>query len=91
MTVPDCKNEYETFGGKVFGKPRMFFTLRYGLGERFKYKASILEAVFKDVARRRNHEPDQAHGRITFPLREGLCKTSVLSVDGLYDDFATVV
>ena len=85
MTVPDCKNEYKTLGEMVFGKPRIFFTLRYGLGERFKYNALVLEDVFKDVARRRNCEPDQIHGRITFPLREALCKTSVLSIEGFCD------
>lgn len=77
MTVPDCKAEYENLGQEVFGKPRMFYTLRYGVGERFKYKAARLEKVFKGVARRRNEQPTQAYGKITFPSERGLCKTLV--------------
>ena len=77
MTVLDCINEYEKLGEKVFGKPRLFFTLRFGLGDRTKYKALRLQKVFEDVAARRNEylaEPDRS---ITFPSGRGLCNTYV--------------
>ncbi len=79
MTVPDCLDEYRNLGQEIFGRPRTFFTLRFGLGERYKYKATRLEKVFKDVCKRRNEEPDQAHGKIFFPSAQGLCKTLVFS------------
>lgn len=77
MTVPDCISEYDNLGEEVFGKPRMLYTLRYGLGNRTKYKAANLEKVFKDVAERRSEQLSQAHSRITFPSARGLCRTLV--------------
>lgn len=76
MTVPDCLSEYRTLGQEVFGKPRMISTLKFGLGVRHKYKASRLEKVFEDVAKRRNEQPGPGEtGKITFPSRRGLCAT----------------
>ena len=75
MTVLDCIDEYENLGEKVFGKPRMFFTMRFLLGDRTKYKGTRLQQVFEDVSARRNEylvEPDRS---ITFPSGRGLCKT----------------
>lgn len=74
MTVLDCIDEYKSLGEEVFGNPRTFSTLRFGLGNRTKFKAERLEKVFKNVTRRRNEcqaDPD----RITFPSGRGLCKT----------------
>ena len=76
MTVPDCLFEYRRLGQEVFGKPRMVSTLRFGLGDRHKYKAARLEKVFKNVTRRRNERlGTSATGKITFPLGRGLCAT----------------
>lgn len=75
MTVPDCKYEYRNLGKTVFGKPQMIDTLRFTVGNRFKYKASKLESMFKEVAKRRDEQPRQDHGRITFPSGPGLCTT----------------
>ncbi len=76
MTVPDCISEYRTLGQEVFGKPRIFSTLRFGVGHRYKYKAARVEKVFKDVARRRNEKPGNiAPRRIAFPSGKGLCTT----------------
>lgn len=77
MTVPDCISEYENLGEEVFGKPRMLYTLRYGLGNRTKYKAANLEKVFREVAERRSEQLCQPHSKITFPSERGLCKTLV--------------
>ena len=77
MTVPDCISEYRSLGQEVFGKPRLFTTLRFGVGNRTKYKAARLERVFKDVTKRRNEqpEPSETYGKITFPSGRGLCTT----------------
>ena len=76
MTIPDCLFEYRRLGQEVFGYPRMVSTLRFGLGVRHKYKAARLEAVFKDVTRRRNEQPGPGEiGKIMFPSGRGLCAT----------------
>ena len=76
MTVPDCIAEYRRVGQEVFGKPRFFSTLRFKVGNRYKYKASRLEEVFQDVTKRRNERlKNSATGRITFPSGKGLCTT----------------
>lgn len=76
MTVPDCIAEYKTLGQEVFGKPRMVFTLRYGVGDRFKYNAANLEKVFRSVAERRSERMGKnPSGRITLPSGRGLCTT----------------
>ena len=75
MTVLDCINEYENLGEEVFGKPRLFYTMRFGLGDRTKYKASRLQKVFEDVAARRNEYLAEPGPSITFPSERGLCKT----------------
>lgn len=75
MAVPDCIDEYKSLGEEVFGRPRVFSTLRFGLGDRTKYKAARLEQVIKDVTARRNEylaEPDPS---IRFPSGRGMCKT----------------
>ena len=76
MTVPDCIAEYKFLSQEVFGKPRIFFTLRFGIGSRCKYKASKMEKILKDLTQRRNEKPGRnASGRITFPSGKGLCTT----------------
>jgi hypothetical protein len=74
MTVPDCLHEYESLGGEIFGKPRFFCQIRFGLGNRTKYDGARLRKVFEDVTARRSAQNDS---RITFPFKRGLCKTSV--------------
>ena len=76
MTVPDCIYEYKSLGQEVFGKPRFFTTLRFGVGDRCKYNAANLTKVFKEVTKRHNEKPDgEFLGKITFPSRKGLCTT----------------
>ena len=75
MSVPDCINEYKTLGEEVFGRPRVFSTLRFGLGNRTKYKAARLEKVFKDVTVRRNEYLADPDPNIRFPSGRGMCKT----------------
>ena len=75
MTVQDCIEEYKTLGEDVFGNPRFFCTLNFGLGDRPRYKASRLEKVFKEVSARRNEYLPEPERSITFPSGRGLCKT----------------
>ena len=76
MTVPDCLFEYRTLAQEIFGKPRMFHTLRFGLGLRPKFVAARLEKVFKDVTKRRSEQPGRSEtGKILFPSGRGLCAT----------------
>jgi hypothetical protein len=74
MTVPDCLQEYESLGGEIFGKPRFFTQLRLGVGNRTKYDGKKLEEVFKKVTTKRSELSDNPS---FFPLKRGLCKTSV--------------
>ena len=78
MTVPDCITEYENLSQEVFGKPRFFTTLRFGVGNRTKYRAAKLKKVFEDVTERRSEQSED--GRVTFPSERGLCRTLVLPV-----------
>ena len=76
MTVPDCVHEYRSLGQKVFGKPRFFITINFGVGNRHKYEAARLVKVFKEVTKRRNEKSDgEVYGKITFPSGRGLCTT----------------
>ena len=75
MTVPDCIAEYKNLGGEVFGKPRFFTTLRFGVVNRTKYKAENLKRVFEDFTARRSEQLSEPHGRVAFPSKRGLCKT----------------
>lgn len=76
MTVPDCMLEYESLAAEVFGRPRFFTTLRFGVVDRTKYEAAKLKKVFVDVTERRR-ETIQGQRRIAFPSKRGLCKTLV--------------
>ena len=75
MAVPDCIHEYKSLGEEVFGRPRHFFALRFGLGDRTKYKAARLEKVIKDVTARRNEQLADSDPSIRFPSGRGMCKT----------------
>src|SRR5438034_7689500 len=77
MTVPDCLQEYGHLGGEIFGKPRFFTQLRFGLITRTKYKGARLKRVFEDVTARRSEHVQGTDNRITFRSRRGLCKTLV--------------
>ena len=78
MTVPDCIHEYRRLGQLVFGNPRFFTSINFGVGDSYKYEATRLEKVFKDVTKRRNEMPTGDYFRpITFPSRSGLCTTYV--------------
>ena len=79
MTVPDCLSEYERLGKEVFGKPRFFTTLRFGIGSKTKYKGKKLKKVFEDVTARRSEQVNGPRTRTTFPSERGLCRTLVLS------------
>lgn len=77
MTVPDCLKEYRSLGGKIFGNPRIFTQMRFGLGRRTKYQGEKLKKVFEDVTARRSEQGESSLSRVTFPFKPGLCKTSV--------------
>ena len=71
MTVPDCIYEYRVLGQEVFGNPRFFTTINFGMGNRYKYKAAGLEKVFKEVTKRRSEKLEgEVFGKITFPSGE---------------------
>lgn len=67
MTVPDCMLEIKTLAAKIFGKPRFFTALRFGLVDRTKYMAATLKKSFEDVTERHSESKDQR--RITFPSK----------------------
>ena len=73
MTVADCIIEYQRIGEQVFGKPRMFSTLRFGFGNRPKYQASRLEECFRGIASRRDDASEER--KRLFPSGRGMCKT----------------
>lgn len=75
MTVADCISEYETLAEEVFGKPRIFTTLRFAFGNRTKYKAEYLKKVIQEVAKRRVEGGNDASQKVKFPYKRGLCKT----------------
>jgi len=76
MPVSDCLREYETLGGKVFGKPRPIHQLNTLVIRREKYSAKTLQAVFRDVTSRRGERLAGEHPRpIQFPSKAGLCGT----------------
>ncbi|MCJ1473730.1 hypothetical protein MMC13_002381 [Lambiella insularis] len=77
MTVDDCKHEYRTLGEKVFGRPRLLSTIRFGIADRMKYKSAGLKNVFEEVAIRRCERSRDVPQRVTFPSKRGLCKTIV--------------
>lgn len=65
MTVPDCIQEYETFGDEIFGNPRHLTALNLaGIVSRSKYDAHKLEQVFRNVTERRGERTDEVE-----PLR----------------------
>lgn len=78
MTVLDCIHEYKSLGEEVFGKSRIFSSLRFVMENRPKYKAANLKKVFEDVTERRSEQTSEIPRRITFPSKRGLCKTLVL-------------
>lgn len=76
MTVPDSIYEYKSLGQEVFGKPRFFTSINFGISNRHKYRAANLTKVFKEVTKRRDEKTDgEVYGKITFPSRTGLCTT----------------
>jgi hypothetical protein len=77
MTVQDCLFEYESLGGEIFGKPRIFTQLRFFVGNRTKYKSAVLKKVLESVTARRSELLLETDSRITFPSKRGLCKTLV--------------
>lgn len=76
MTVPDCLFEYVKLGHEVFGKPRIFPNIRFGLGARGKYNDARLEEMFKDITKRRNGEPRKhTFEKVVFQTGRALCAT----------------
>ena len=75
MSVLDCIEEYQKLGEGVFGHPRLACTLRFGVGNRSRYKAESLEDVFKDVAARRDEYCQDPVPAIRFPSERGVCQT----------------
>lgn len=80
MTVPDCMLEYQSLATKVFGRPRFFTALRFGVVDRTKYGAANLKKFFEEFAERRSEQKVQGQRRrIAFRSKRGLCKTLVSS------------
>ena len=76
MTIADCILEYENLAQTIFGNPRFFITMRFGLGSRCKYDHEVAERVFQDVIARRNEQsPGDRMGNIRFPASRGSCAT----------------
>ena len=80
MSVADCLHEYESLGGKVFGKPNFLNELSFFYiprVRRTKYDSDLLRKVLEDVANRReehskslsNDEPQM------YSERRGICGT----------------
>lgn len=74
MTVDDCLAEYETFGEKIFGRPR-WWSVRGPLPfPTDKYNAQNIVDAVGDVVKRRNPSSDNG---IVVTLRSAsdLCRT----------------
>jgi hypothetical protein len=79
MTVLDCLREYETVGSRVFGKPRFFTQIRFGIFRRAKFRESDLEEVVQEVTNRRCERRPLGSDPVPFHVNywEDLCRTSV--------------
>ena len=77
MTVRDCLEEYKTLGGEIFGRPRFFIQLNFGLGNRTKYDTRTFQKVLERVVSKRSHEMEaEGDTKTSFrSLRKDLCKT----------------
>ena len=53
MTVDDCIQEYKKLGDDVFGRPQMFSTRYYLLGDRPLYDSKRFENTLKNFVNRR--------------------------------------
>lgn len=81
MTVLDCIKEYESLGGKIFGKPRFLTELHFPIiTTRAKYDATKLKDIFEDVTRRRDQLTKEVHRNTKFPSERDLCRTLVLTL-----------
>lgn len=75
MNVDDCIRDYEQFGEKVFGHPRLFHLRSPLFWVRDKYDHKILEKVIKEVIENRvPHVPNFPGGR-NFAFDENRCRT----------------
>lgn len=83
MNVDDCIEEYETLGGKVFGKSR-YFHIRsippFWL-PREKYNHETLETVIQSLIDRRIPKIGQFPGGKTFAFDENRCRVYVIPID----------
>ena len=76
MTVADCITEYENLAQMIFGRPRFFVAMRFGMGGRCKYDHKAAEKVFQDVVERRNQKvPSGRFVKVKFPMDRGACAT----------------
>ena len=79
MAVSDCLREYETVGSRVFGRPRFFTQLQFGIFRRPKFRESDLEEVVQEVTGRRCEKRPSGSEPVTLHVKywEDLCRTSV--------------
>lgn len=76
MTVAHCITEYENLAQRIFGRPRFFIAMRFGMGSRCKYDHNAAEKVFQDVVERRNQQaPGGRFVKVRFPMGRGACAT----------------
>lgn len=77
MPVSDCLREYETVGSRVFGRPRFFTQIRFGIFRRAKFCESDLEEVVQEVTDRRCEKRPLCNDPVTFHVKywDDLCRT----------------
>jgi len=74
MTIDDCIDEYANMGERIFGNPRTF-SLRGPIPwTREKYDEKKLEAVIKDVVKRRHWNVDRVEDSM-YPSTPDRCRT----------------
>lgn len=75
MGIDQCLEEYETFGGEIFGHPR-WFSMRGPLPSlKEKYDGRRLRKAVEDVVEHRSSPEQKAVGAGYFGSAKELCKT----------------
>ena len=75
MPVADCLHVYETLGNRIFGKPRFFTQISFGIIKRTKFKRSVLEDECRSIVSKRREISSNESGDATFPSDLGVCGT----------------
>lgn len=77
MPIDEALKEYETFGQRIFGHPRIFSIRGPIFFPRDKYDDDRLVEVFKEAIDKRQHKRKMYGGDLFFMSNERMCKTSV--------------